>query len=118
VPALKMLGLVILAAFVVSIFVIGYMYSRALAELRRAKEAALEVDSKVRAAIATGADQTVEVTIPEGYTLHFRDNQVLVDNLAFPEEGYLWPIVGPELGHGTYNLTIRLADNLIQVENT
>jgi len=118
VPALKMLGLVILAAFVVSIFVIGFMYSRALAELRRAKEAALEVDSKVRAAITTGADQTVEVTIPEGYTLHFKDNQVLIDNLAFPEEGYPWPITGPELGHGTYTLTIGLADNLIKVENT
>ena len=112
-----MLGLVILAALVVSIFVIGYMYSRSLADLRRAKEAALEVDSEVRAAIATGTDQTVEVTIPEGYTLHFRDNQVLIDNLAFPEEGYPWPIVGPELGHGTYILTIRLGDNLIQVEN-
>jgi len=113
-----MLGLVILAAFVVSIFVIGFMYSRALAELRRAKEAALEVDSKVRAAIAAGTDQSVEITIPKGYTLRFRDNQVLVDNLAFPEEGYPWPITGPELGHGTYNLTIRLGDNLIQVENT
>jgi len=118
VPALKMLGLVILAAFVVSIFVIGFMYSRALAELRRAKEAALDVDSKVRAVIAAGADQTVEVTIPEGYTLHFRDNRVLIDDLAFPEDGYPWPIVGPELGHGTYTLTIRLEDNLIQVENT
>ena len=113
-----MLGLVILAAFVVSIFVIGFMYSRALAELRKAKEAALEVDSKVQAAITTGTDQTVEVTIPEGYTIHFRDNQVLVDNLAFPEEGYPWPIIGPELGHGTYTLAIRLGDNLIQVENT
>jgi len=112
-----MLGLVILAAFVVSIFVIGFMYSRALAELRKAKEAALEVDSKVQAAIITGADQTVEVTTPEGYTIHFRDNQVLIDNLAFPEEGYPWPIVGPELGHGTYTLTIGLGDNLIKVEN-
>ena len=112
-----MLGLVILAALVVSIFVIGYMYSRSLADLRRAKEAALEVDSEVRAAIATGTDQTVEVTIPEGYTLHFRDNQVLIDNLAFPEEGYPRPIIGPELGHGTYTLTIRLGDNLIHVEN-
>lgn len=112
-----MLGLVILAALVVSIFVIGYMYSRSLVDLRRAKEAALEVDSEVRAAIATGTDQTVEVTIPEGYTLHFRDNQVLIDDLAFPEEGYPWPITGPELGHGTYTLIIRLGDNLIQVEN-
>jgi len=112
-----MLGLVILAAFVVSIFVIGYMYSRALADLRKAKEAALEVDSKVQAAITAGTDQTVEVTIPEGYILHFRDNRVLIDNLAFPEDGYTWPIIGPELGHGTYTLTIRLADNLIQVEN-
>lgn len=112
-----MLGLVIIAAFVVSIFVMGYMYSRALAELRKAKEAALEVDSKVQAAITTGTDQIAEVTIPEGYTLHFIENQVLIDDLAFPEGGYPWPIHGPELEHGTYTLTIRLGDNLIQVEN-
>lgn len=112
-----MLGLVILAAFVVSIFVIGYVYSRALAELRRAKEAALEVNSKVQAALATGTYQIAEITVPEGYTLHFSDNQVLIDDLAFPEGGYLWPIQGPELEHGIYTLTIRLEDNLIQVEN-
>jgi len=117
VPALKMLGLVILAAFVVSIFVIGYTYSRSLADLRRARDAALDVNSKVQAAIATGTDQMVEITIPEGYTLHFMDNQVLIDDLALPEEGYPWPIVGPELGYGTYTLTIRLGDNLIRVEN-
>jgi hypothetical protein len=112
-----MLGLVILAAFVVSIFVIGYMYSRGLAELREAKEAAFEVDSKVQTALTTGTDQVVEITIPEGYTLHFGDNQVLIDDLAFPEGGYPWPIQGPELEHGTYTLTIRLEENLIQVEN-
>jgi len=112
-----MLGLVILAAFVVSIFVIGYIYSHALAELRKAKEAALEVDSKVQAALATGTDQIAEVTVPEGYILHFSDNQVLIDDLALPEGGYPWQIQGPELGHGTYTLSIRLGDNLIQVEN-
>jgi len=112
-----MLGLVILAAFVVSVFVIGYVYSQKLADLRRAKDAALEVDSEVRAAIVTGTDQTLEITIPEGYTLHFRENQVLIDDAAYPEGGYPWPITGPELGHGTYTLAIRLGDNLIRVEN-
>ena len=112
-----MLGLVILAALVVSVFAIGYVYSQKLAELRRAKEAALEVDAEVRAAIVTGTDQTLEITIPEGYTLHFRENQVLIDDAAYPEGGYPWPIIGPELGHGTYTLAIRLGDNLIRVEN-
>jgi hypothetical protein len=117
VPALTVLGLVILAALVVSVFAIGYVYSQKRAELRRAREAALEVDADVRAAIVTGTDQTVEITIPEGYTLHFRDNQVLIDGTAYPEGGYPWPIIGPELGHGTYTLTIKLEDNLIRVEN-
>jgi hypothetical protein len=117
VPALTVLGLVILAALVVSVFAIGYVYSQKLAELRRAREAALDVDAEVRAAIVTGTDQTVEITVPEGYTLHFRDNQVLIDDTAIPEGGYPWPITGPELEHGTYTLTIRLGDNLIRVEN-
>jgi hypothetical protein len=112
-----MLGLVILAALVVSVFAIGYVYSQKLAELRRAKEAALEVDAEVRAAIVTGTDQTLEITIPKGYTLHFRENQVLIDDAAYPEGGYPWPITGPELGHGTYTLAIKLGDNLIRVEN-
>ena len=116
-PALTVLGLVILAAFVVSVFVIGYVYSQKLAELRRAREAAMEVDAEVQAAIVTGTDQTLEITIPAGYTLHFRDNQVLIDDSSYPEEGYPWPITGPELGHGTYTLKIRLGDNLIRVEN-
>jgi hypothetical protein len=112
-----MLGLVILAALVVSVFAIGYLYSQKLAELRRAREAALDVDAEVRAAIVTGTDQTLEITIPEGYTLRFRDNQVLIDDSVYPEGGYHWPITGPELGHGTYTLTIRIGDNLIRVEN-
>ena len=116
-PALTVLGLVILAAFVVSVFVIGYVYSQKLAELRRAKEAALDVDAAVRAAIVTGTDQTMQITIPEGYTLHFGENQVLIDSTAYPDGGYPWPITGPELGHGTYTLAIRIGDNLIRVEN-
>jgi hypothetical protein len=115
-PALTVLGLVILAAFVVSVFAIGYVYSQKLAELRRAREAALDVDAEVQAAIVTGADQTVDITIPSGFTIHFRDNQVLIDDSAYPEGGYPWPITGPELGHGTYTLTIRIGDNLIMVE--
>jgi hypothetical protein len=65
VPALNVLGLVILAAFVVSVFAIGYVYSQKLAELRRAREAALDVDAQVRAAIVTGTDQTPRSPYPE-----------------------------------------------------
>lgn len=113
--ALKILGLVILSAFVVTLFVIGYRYSGALADMRRAKEAALEVDAKVQLVVATGEDQIAEITIPWGYTLRFVDNQIFIDNMAFPEGGYFWRISGPELGQGSYALKIKFENDLILV---
>lgn len=114
-PALKTLGLVILAALTIAIFAIGYRYSRTLASMRDAKEAALEVDAKVQAAIATGYSQTAEVTVPEGYTLRFQNNKIFIDNMAFPENGYPKQIYGPELRAGTHVLTITFENDIILV---
>ncbi|MBE0447838.1 MAG: hypothetical protein IBX64_07020, partial [Actinobacteria bacterium] len=44
-PALRILALVILAAIVVSIFVLGYQYLQALNRERRARDAALELNN-------------------------------------------------------------------------
>lgn len=47
-PAPRIIALVILAAFVVSIFAIGYQYLQAQDRERRARDAALELSGECR----------------------------------------------------------------------
>lgn len=114
-PALRTLGLVVLAALVVATFVIGYRYMGALASAREAKEAAFEVDAAVWTAIVTGNPQTIEITLPSNHTLRFDNDQLVIDGIALPKSGYPLPIIGPELWAGTYTLTIVLENNSILV---
>lgn len=114
-PALRTLGLVVLAALVVATFVMGYLYMGALVSARAAKEAAFEVDAAVWAAITTGNPQTIEITLPPDHTLRFDNARVVIDGVAIPQGGYPLPIIGPELWAGTYTLTIVLENNSILV---
>jgi hypothetical protein len=114
-PALRILGLVILAAFVVSIFVVGYQYLQAQDRERRARDAALELNEGVQAVIATGNQQIVEITIPIGYTLRFENYRVKIDGFAVPADGYSMLVTGPKLEEGTHHLTIVLENNSVVV---
>lgn len=110
-----MLASVIFASLTVLTFAMAYKYAGALARVRDAREAALEVDAAVRAVIATGDQRKVNVRIPEGYVLSFGDNRITIDGITLPEDGYPLPIVGPELGSGTYVLTISFENGAILV---
>jgi len=114
-PALRIIALVILAAFVVSIFAIGYQYLQAQDRERRARDAALELSGGVQNVIATGDPKAVEITVPAGYTLMFENQRVLIDGFTIPEKGYQLPIVGPELGEGVHHLTVVLENNSVVV---
>ena len=114
-PALRTLALVILAAFVVSIFVMGYQFLQALNRERRARDAALELNNGVQAVIATGNPQTVEITVPAGYKLKFENQRVSINGFVVPENGYQLPVTGPELGEGFHQLTITLENNSVVV---
>jgi len=114
-PALRTLALVILAAFVVSIFVMGYQFLQALNRERRARDAALELNSGVQAVIATGNPRTVEITVPAGYKLKFENQRVSIDGFVVPENGYQLQVTGPELDEGFYQLTITLENNSVVV---
>lgn len=63
-PALKTLGMVILAAFVVSLGILGYVYARALVNERDARDAAIKVGDAIGMAINTDNPQTVSVSVP------------------------------------------------------
>lgn len=121
-PALKQLVLVILAAFVVIVGVLGYEYFRLLEAEREANDAALAVHNKVQTVIATGSTQTVSVSIPGGYVFRFENNQLKVVNhgklsLALPEGGYDIPFADncSELTGGNHGLMISLENNKVVV---
>ncbi len=63
-PALRTLALVILAAFVVSIFVIGYQFLQALDRERKARDAALELNQGILATITFGNNRTIDYHTP------------------------------------------------------
>jgi len=117
-PALRTLGLVVLAAFVVSLGVLGYRYARALLNERDARGAALKVDAAVQAAISTGNPQTENVSIPGGYTMRFAENQTVVDGFRVPERGYVMRFADncPELGAGAHTLLITIEGSRVVIK--
>ena len=116
-PALKTLGMVILAAFVISLGILGYVYCRALVNERDAREAAIKVSNVIQTAINTGNPQTENVSVPGNYVMRFVDNRVLIDGFATPEQGFAMRFADncPELSAGDYQLTITLIGNLIEI---
>ena len=116
-PALKTLGLVILAAFVVSLGILGYVYARALINERDARDAAIKVDATIQTAINTGNPQTVTVSVPGDYIMRFVDNRVVIDGFATPEQGFAMRFADncPELGAGDHFLTITLENSKVVV---
>jgi len=119
-PALKTLGLVILAAFVVSLGILGYIYARALVNERDARDAAIKVDATIQTAINTGNPQTVSVSVPGDYIMMFVDNRVVIDGFATPEQGLAMQFAEncPKLGAGDHFLTITLENYKVVVENS
>jgi len=114
-PAFRTLALVILAAFVVSIFILGYQFIQGLDRERRARDAALELSKSVQAVISTGNPQTVEITVPTGYKLKFENQRVAINGFAVPENGYPLQVIGQELSEGSYVLTLTLEYNSVVV---
>jgi len=112
-PALRTLGMVILAVFVVSLGVLGYRYVRFAISDRDAKEAALKLDASVQFVLTTGNPQVENVRIPSGYTMSFVDNQIVVDGFRVPVQGYSKQFENncPELVAGDYSLSILIDEN-------
>jgi hypothetical protein len=108
-----MLGMVILAIFVASLGVIGYSYVRVAISDRDAKDAALKLDASVQFVLTTGNPKVENVSIPNGYTMSFVDNQIVIDGVRVPVQGYSMRFENncPELTAGDYNLSIAIDEN-------
>ncbi len=105
----------ILAAFVVSIFVIGYQFLQALDRERKARDAALELNQGILATITFGNNRTIEITIPPGYELRFENQRLIIDGFMLPENDYPLLVVGPVLGEGSHSLIVKIQDNSVVV---
>ena len=120
-PALRTLGMVILAVFVVSLGILGYRYVRFAISDRDAKEAADNLGASVWRAVTTGNPQVGNVRIPDGYTMRFfdnqSDNQIIVDGYRVPVQGYPMSFDNrcPELGAGDNSLSITIENFRILV---
>lgn len=116
--ALRMLGLVVLAAICVGIFIAAYAYLQGLSAAKRAEEAISKLRFEMQYVINTGnARDNVKVEIPSGYILRFDgdNNQLTIDGIRTPEDGFSLPIAGPELGAGEHMVAIALEGNRIVV---
>ncbi len=116
-PALRTLGMVVLAIFVVSLGILGYRYIRFSISDHAAREAALKLDASVQLVISTGNPQVDNVSIPDGYTMLFVDNQIVTDGFKVPSQGYPLRFADncPELGAGTHTLSITIKNFRIVV---
>lgn len=116
-PALRMLGLVILGAFAISIGILGVVSVRAVLDEMSARDAALKVADACGTVIATGNTQTVEISIPGDYHITFVDNKISVDNYRIPEDGFVLRFAdgSPDLGPGSRTLSIAISDGRLVV---
>jgi hypothetical protein len=116
-PALRTLGMVILATFVVSLGILGYRYMRFAISDREAKEAANKLDASVGLVVNTGSPQVDNVSIPDGYIMRFVDNQIVIDGYPVPSQGYRMRFADncPELGPGKHSLSITIENFRIVV---
>ncbi|MDH5442869.1 MAG: hypothetical protein OEX16_01000 [Hadesarchaea archaeon] len=114
-PAFRTLALVILAAFVVLIFILGYQFLQGLDRERGARDAALELNQGILTTITYGDNRTVEIIIPPGYELRFENQRLSINGFTLPENEYPLPLVGHTLGEGFHRLIIKIRDNSVVV---
>jgi len=116
-PALRTLGLVIMAAFVISVGVIGYVVFQATLRDRAATDAALKVAGECEAVAISGGTRTVEITVPGGYQMRFLDNIISVTNHEIQVNmlGLRFSDNSPQLDAGTYTLSVTVQENRMVV---
>ncbi|MEW6592886.1 MAG: hypothetical protein AB1305_04325 [Candidatus Hadarchaeota archaeon] len=116
-PALRTLGLVIMASFVVSIGAIGYGVFQAVTRDRAATEAAMKVAAESEFVAISGGSRLVEISIPGGYQMRFFDNQIFIDNRGFQANllGLRFSDNSPQLGSGAHTLSITVQENKVVV---
>lgn len=107
---LKMLGLAVLAGICVIAFVVGHGRLQGLSAQQKARSEASKLSNEISFVISSSDDsQNLSIEIPEDYVLRFEENRIVIGGMKFPKDDpYEFPVVGTELGPGTYNLLITI----------
>ncbi|MFH1821021.1 MAG: hypothetical protein ABH852_01050 [Methanobacteriota archaeon] len=116
-PALRILGLVILSAFAISVGMFGYFLIRGTLDESTARGAALDVADACGTVISAGGTQNVRINIPGNYRMTFLENRIFVDNYSIPESGFVlfFSEDSPELGPGSHDLSVSVRDGRLVV---
>ncbi len=116
-PALRTLGLVVMAAFVISIGALGIITFQSFLRDRAAQDALLKVGNYCQEVVTTGGVREFEVDIPGGYTMRFSDNKILIDGRSYPQEGFQISFSenSPQLSYGKYTLSVEISDDRLVV---
>lgn len=114
--ALKMVGLVVLAGTCVIALIVGYNYFHNLSANKQARQEAHKLHSEIEQVIINLDENPVSVEIPNGYTLEFESNQLVIDGIRFPEDdNYDMTVTGPKLGPGHHDLLISIENGEVRV---
>lgn len=116
-PALRTLGLVVMAAFVISIGSFGYITFQAILRDQSAQDALLKAGNACQDAITIGGNQVAEVVVPGGYTMRFVDNRIEIDGRNYPQDGFVLAFAenAPELESGTNRISVTISENMLVV---
>ncbi len=116
-PALRTLGLVVMAAFVISIGAFGIITFQSFLRDRAANDALLKVGSYCQEVVTTGGVRMFEVEIPGGYTMSFADNRITIDGRSYPQDGFQvgFSENSPQLSYGKRTLSVEISDNRLVV---
>ncbi len=119
-PALRILGLVILSAFAIAIGIFGFFFIRGAIDESSARGAAIQVAEACGTVISAGGTQHVRVSIPGDFHMRFVDNRIFIDNYSFPQEGFVYRFSddSPDLGPGSYDLSISVEGGRLVVART
>jgi len=88
---MKLLGLLVLSVFSVSVAGLGYFALSSLTERQRLAGAVERLAAACREVAYSGGERVVELEIPGDRTIAFQDNYILADGLKCPEGGLPLP---------------------------
>lgn len=115
---LRLVGLAILAGLTLSIFFVMYSQVMRMSESKKTKKLIDKLNSNIEHALISGSPERVRVDVPSGYKLRFEENQIALDGMRLPENGYPRAIEGPTLPPGKHSLEIVLRKGKIILEVT
>lgn len=82
-----LLGLAVLSVLTISIAAFGYLKLSSLTDRQRLMNALEKLANVCQEVASAGGERVIELEIPAGYTIFFRENKIEAGEIGYPEEG-------------------------------